>query len=46
MKKVIEPYRIVLRRPIMSPMRPTDIDDMNAPTSRMATIVPISALEG
>jgi len=45
-KNMHDPYRIVFRRPIMSPIRPTIRDEIKAPTSRMATIVPICALEG
>lgn len=37
---------MVLRRPIISPILPTPNDEMKAPTSRMATMVPISARLG
>ena len=46
MKNTIEPYRIVLRRPIKSPIRPTSNEEANAPTSRIATVVPIAARDG
>lgn len=45
-KKIMEPYRIVRRRPMMSPIRPTQSEATKAPTSRMATMVPTSAREG
>lgn len=37
---------MVLRRPIISPILPTPNDEMKAPTSKIATIVPISARLG
>src|SRR5215469_4523157 len=40
------PYRIVRRRPRISPILPTERDEIKAPISRIATIVPISALGG
>jgi hypothetical protein len=46
MKNTMDPYRMVLRRPIMSPILPTRRDDINAPTSKIATTVPISARDG
>jgi hypothetical protein len=45
-KNTIEPYRMVLLRPIKSPTRPTNREDINAPISRMATAVPMVAGEG
>jgi len=45
-KNIIEPYKIVLFLPIISPTRPTTKDEQNAPTSRIATIVPTSADPG
>jgi hypothetical protein len=45
-KKMQEPYKIVFRRPMMSPTRPTIRDEIKAPISRIATIVPTSALDG
>jgi hypothetical protein len=44
--KIKAPYRMVFFLPITSPMRPVTSEDTSAPTSRIATIVPISALEG
>lgn len=37
---------MVLRRPIISPILPTPNDEIKAPTSRIATMVPISARLG
>jgi hypothetical protein len=37
---------MVFLRPMMSPIRPTINDEMKAPISRIATIVPIWALDG
>jgi hypothetical protein len=45
-KKIHDPYRIVFRRPMISPTRPTIKEEMKAPISRMATMVPTSALLG
>ena len=45
-KKIMDPYRIVLRRPIISPIRPTPNEAIRAPISRMATMVPTSAGPG
>jgi hypothetical protein len=46
MKKVMDPYRIVLRRPRMSPTFPTSNEATRAPTSRIATTVPMVARDG
>lgn len=45
-KKIIDPKNIVLLLPSKSPTFPIANEDMNAPTSRIATIVPISAAPG
>lgn len=37
---------MVFRRPMMSPILPTMREDMNAPTSKMATMVAISTGDG
>lgn len=37
---------MVLRLPIMSPILPTTSEEMKAPTSRIATMVPSSAAVG
>jgi hypothetical protein len=45
-KKMHDPYSMVLRRPMMSPTRPTVNDETNAPISNIATMVPTVAFEG